>query len=174
MDEMDDVGEELHSILIDSGADASILPLSLLDRGYAVPGVAGKLTGPQGSEIPIESVRDNGSEVEGHHWENDLFERKSSSIKQGISTNHQFWDIFSKEDGRLMAVNRRLLTVLAPKWNENHFLQSHTIANLIAISACGFHGVHSIMCFHSVRSACWQSHLHLPAITELRFLFLHQ
>ena len=28
------------------------------------------------------------------------------------------------------------------------------------------------MCFHSVRSACWQSHLHLPAITELRFLFL--
>ena len=34
------------------------------------------------------------------------------------------------------------------------FLQS--IANLIAISACGFHGVHSIMCFHFVR-ACWQS-----------------
>ena len=33
----------------------------------------------------------------------------------------------------------------------------HTIANLIAISACGFHGVHSIMCFHFVRSACWQS-----------------
>ena len=29
---------------------------------------------------------------------------------------------------------------------------------LIAISACGFHGVHSITCFHSVRSACWQSH----------------
>jgi hypothetical protein len=58
VDEMDDVGEELHSILIDSGADASILPLSLLDRGYAVPGVAGKLMGPQGSEIPIESVRD--------------------------------------------------------------------------------------------------------------------
>ena len=25
------------------------------------------------------------------------------------------------------------------------------------ISACGFHGVHSIMCFHFVRSACWQS-----------------
>ena len=34
----------------------------------------------------------------------------------------------------------------------------HTIANLIAISTCRFHGVHSIMCFHSVRSACWQSH----------------
>ena len=32
----------------------------------------------------------------------------------------------------------------------------HTIANLIAISTCRFHGVHSIMCFHSVRSACWQ------------------
>ena len=69
--------------------------------------------------------------------------------------------------------------------------------NLIAISACGFHGVHSIMCFHFVRSACWQSPqcnqclcvlrpyqclcettiqsvLHLSAITELRFLFLHQ
>ena len=37
------------------------------------------------------------------------------------------------------------------------FFAVHTIANLIAISACGFHGVHSIMCFHSVRSACWQS-----------------
>jgi hypothetical protein len=49
-----------------------------------------------------------------------------------------------------------------------------TSNHLIAISACGFDGVHSIMCFHSVRSACWQSHLHLLAITELRFLFLHQ
>jgi len=56
VDEMDDVGEELHSILIDSGADASIFPLSLLDRGYAVPGVVGK--DAQGSEIPVESVRD--------------------------------------------------------------------------------------------------------------------
>ena len=38
------------------------------------------------------------------------------------------------------------------------FFAVHTIANLIAISACGFHGVHSIMCFRSVRSACWPSH----------------
>ena len=55
---MDDVGEELHSILIDSGADASIFPLSLLDRGYVVPGGVGKLMDAQGSEIPVESVRD--------------------------------------------------------------------------------------------------------------------
>lgn len=55
---MDDVGEELHSILIDSGADASIFPLSLLDRGRAVPGVVGRLMDAQGSEIPVESVCD--------------------------------------------------------------------------------------------------------------------
>jgi hypothetical protein len=55
---LDDVGEELHSILIDSGADASIFPLSLLDRGRAVPGVVGRLMDAQGSEIPVESVRD--------------------------------------------------------------------------------------------------------------------
>ena len=58
VDEMDDVGEELHSSLIDSGADASIVPLSLLDRGYAISGVVGKLMDAQGSEIPEESVRD--------------------------------------------------------------------------------------------------------------------
>ena len=47
----------------------------------------------------------------------------------------------------------------------------HTIANLIAISACGFHGVHSIMCFHSVRSACWQPHQCNQCLCALR---LHQ
>ena len=51
------------------------------------------------------------------------------------------------------------------------FLQSNTIANLIAISACGFHGVHSIMCFHSVRSACWQPHQCNQCLCVLR---LHQ
>ena len=37
--------------------------------------------------------------------------------------------------------------------NEKIIFAVHTIANLIAISACRFHGVHSILCFHSVRSA---------------------
>ena len=58
VDEMDDVGEEMHTILIDSGADASIFPVSLLEKGSDVQGAVGRLMDAQGSEIPIESVKD--------------------------------------------------------------------------------------------------------------------
>ena len=51
------------------------------------------------------------------------------------------------------------------------FFAVHTIANLIAVSVCGFHGVHSIMCFHSVRSACWKPHQCNQCLCVLR---LHQ
>ena len=49
-----------------------------------------------------------------------------------------------------------LVLFISTPVNENHFCSPHNRQNLIAISACGFHGVHSIMCFHFVRSACWQ------------------
>ena len=52
--------------------------------------------------------------------------------------------------------NQNLCFLFLYQWTKIIFAV-HTIANLIAISACGFHGVHSIMCFHFVRSACWQS-----------------
>lgn len=57
-DEKDDVGEEMHTILIDSGADASIFPVSLLEKGSHVQGAVGRLIDAQGSDIPIESVKD--------------------------------------------------------------------------------------------------------------------
>ena len=58
VEEIDDESEELHTILIDSGADASIFPVSLLGRGNPVPGATSRLCDAQGSEIPIESVSD--------------------------------------------------------------------------------------------------------------------
>ena len=58
VDEMDDVGEEMYTILIDSSADASIFPVSLLEKGSDVQGAVGRLMDAQGSEIPIESVKD--------------------------------------------------------------------------------------------------------------------
>ena len=58
VDEMDDSGEELYNILIDSGADASIFPMSLIGRGLDAEGVVGRLQDAQGSEIPVEAVKD--------------------------------------------------------------------------------------------------------------------
>eukprot|EP00435_Cladocopium_sp_Y103_P029077 s3541_g7.t1 len=48
--------EELHSILIDSGADASIFPSSLFDKGHDVSGSVGRLCDAQGVEIPVTAV----------------------------------------------------------------------------------------------------------------------
>ena len=39
VDEMDDSDEELFNILVDSGADASIFPVSVLGKGRPVKGV---------------------------------------------------------------------------------------------------------------------------------------
>ena len=59
VDEMDDnYCEELYNILIDSGADASIFPISLIGRGLDAEGVVGRLQDAQGSEIPVEAVKD--------------------------------------------------------------------------------------------------------------------
>eukprot|EP00435_Cladocopium_sp_Y103_P044674 s1582_g12.t1 len=58
VDEMDDDGEELYNILVDSGADASIFPLHLLDRGVETGGTVGRLHDAQGSQIPVEAVKD--------------------------------------------------------------------------------------------------------------------
>ena len=46
------------NILIDSGADANIFPLSLIGRGLDAKGVVGKLQDAQGTEIPVEAVKD--------------------------------------------------------------------------------------------------------------------
>ena len=54
----DDDPEKLHTILLDSGADASIFPVSLLGKGHEVQNAIGKLHDAQGREIPIESVQD--------------------------------------------------------------------------------------------------------------------
>ena len=58
IDEMSDSGEEMFNILLDSGADASIFPVSLLGRGKQADGVVGKLYDAQGAEIPIDAVQD--------------------------------------------------------------------------------------------------------------------
>ena len=50
--------QKLHTILLDSGADASIFPVSLLGKGHKVQNAIGKLHDAQGREIPIESVQD--------------------------------------------------------------------------------------------------------------------
>ena len=50
--------EKLCTILLDSGADASIFPVSLLGKGHKVHNAIGKLHDAQGREIPVESVQD--------------------------------------------------------------------------------------------------------------------
>ena len=50
--------EKLRTILLDSGADASIFPVSLLGKGHKVHNAIGKLHDAQGREIPVESVQD--------------------------------------------------------------------------------------------------------------------
>ena len=50
--------EQQFGILIDSGADASIFPRSLLGLGKPSAGVSGKLVDAQGTEIPIDAVQD--------------------------------------------------------------------------------------------------------------------
>ena len=61
IDEMSDNDEELYNILVDSGADASIFPVSLLGKGIPgkpAYGVIGKLHDAQGTEIPSDAVQD--------------------------------------------------------------------------------------------------------------------
>ena len=50
--------EKLHTILLDSGADASIFPVSLLGKGHKVHNAIGKLhdAPAEGREIPVESA----------------------------------------------------------------------------------------------------------------------
>ena len=50
--------EQQFGILIDSGADASIFPRSLLGLGKPSAGVSGKLVDAQGAEIPVDAVQD--------------------------------------------------------------------------------------------------------------------
>ena len=54
----DDEHDETFSILLDSGADASIFPVSLLGRGRKSSQAIGRLCDAQGTEIPVESVQD--------------------------------------------------------------------------------------------------------------------
>eukprot|EP00435_Cladocopium_sp_Y103_P066687 s792_g29.t1 len=53
-----DVSEDLHSILIGSGADASIFPSSLFNKDTQVSGSVGRLCDAQGVEIPVTAVQD--------------------------------------------------------------------------------------------------------------------
>ena len=50
--------QEVHSILTDSGADASIFPSSLFVKGRQVSGPLGKLCDVQGVEIPLTALQD--------------------------------------------------------------------------------------------------------------------
>lgn len=50
--------EEVHNILLDSGADASIFPASLLGRGRPAASSVGRLVDAQGAEIPIAATKD--------------------------------------------------------------------------------------------------------------------
>ena len=50
--------EEVHHILLDSGADASIFPASLLGRGKPAASSNGRLVDGQGVEIPVEATQD--------------------------------------------------------------------------------------------------------------------
>ena len=50
--------EEVHDILLDSGADASIFPSSLLGRGKPAAVSVGRLVDAQGVEIPSEATQD--------------------------------------------------------------------------------------------------------------------
>ena len=58
IDEMSDSGEEMFNILLDSGADASIFPVTLLGKGRPTEGAVGKLHDAQRAEIPIDAVQD--------------------------------------------------------------------------------------------------------------------
>ena len=50
--------DETYTILLDSGADASIFPASLLNKGTPACGAIGKLHDAQGAEIPVQSIQD--------------------------------------------------------------------------------------------------------------------
>ena len=50
--------DETYTILLDSGADASIFPASLVNKGTPVCGSIGKLHDAQGAEIPVQSIQD--------------------------------------------------------------------------------------------------------------------
>ena len=54
----DEESEHVHTILLESGADASIFPISLLGKGQPARGVVGRLHDAQGREIPVEAVQD--------------------------------------------------------------------------------------------------------------------
>ena len=47
----------LETILLDSGADASVFPVSLINAGHAIDPKGTKLCDAQGKQIPIESMR---------------------------------------------------------------------------------------------------------------------
>ena len=49
---------EVFDILLDSGADASILPVSLLGKGRPAQRVVGRVHDAEGTEIPIDTVQD--------------------------------------------------------------------------------------------------------------------
>ena len=81
--------EQLHSILIDSGADASIFPASLLGLGKPAEGVIGKLCDAQGVEIPVDAVQDMEIRLRARHPS----QGTCGNFRQGQPTDPVLWPL---------------------------------------------------------------------------------
>ena len=51
-------GSDMHSILLDSGADISVFPASITELGTVADALPGNLRDAQGNNIPLHGMRD--------------------------------------------------------------------------------------------------------------------
>ena len=77
----------LETILLDSGADASVFPMSLMDAGTPISPYGTKLCDAQGKSIPIESMRLVEIRITYFNWTVSGVEGKSCNFFEGVSTN---------------------------------------------------------------------------------------
>ena len=98
---------EMHSILLDSGADASVFPASMIELGCPSSATASLLRDAQGNTIPLHGMRD----VEIHLMD---MQGRSVTIKESVALSDQIsqpilcaLDVYLNQVGALMGNNKR-------------------------------------------------------------------
>ena len=90
--------DETYTILLDSGANASIFPASLLNKGTPACGAIGKLHDAQGAEIPVQSIQDMEIRLKDLSGRNILL-RERVAISDRVTQPIVCLDTFWKADG---------------------------------------------------------------------------
>ena len=82
----------MQSVLLDSGADATVLPLRYAQAGTSSTAAKLQLHDAQGREIPVVAMRDVEISLLDQHGRRVTIREHGAISAQSSSTHHQLWE----------------------------------------------------------------------------------